>query len=277
MMIRKFNGIFMLSLLAAVAWSPAWAEPVAMVTDLTGDAQRGGESLSILSDLGVGDVVAVSEQSVVHVVYYAESREFVFRGPAEFEVGPAEPKTLSGAEPNSQSMMPEGEGSISTVGLAQAAMVMRAAPNEARLELNFPVETMLLEAPASFSWAELAAGIGYAFELTDGEGRSLLESIVNGTSLQLPAHIDLKPGEYYTWSLETRLPDGRKFSSWASFSVADEALKTRVNDIRPGDDASVSRLVVFALWLEQNELLSEAQVYWARAGEVRPSLKSRVN
>ena len=266
-----------MAVLVLVASAQAIAEPVAMVTDITGSADRSGENLAILSDLSVGDVVAVSEQAVVHVVYYADAKEFVYRGPAEFEVGPNEPKTLSGSEPNSQSMMPEGEGSISTVGLAQAAMVMRAAPNEARLELNFPVETTLLEAPTSFSWVELEEGIGYVFELTDGEGRALMESIVNGTEVQLPAHVDLVPGEYYTWSLETRLPDGRKFSSWASFSVADQELKDRVDGARPADSASVSELVVFALWLEQNELAAEAKSYWDKASELRPSLKERMN
>lgn len=265
----KLNPNWLLPALFVCAVVQA-GEPVAIVTDVTGPAQRGEAAVEILSELESGDIVHVADGTRLHMVYYYDGREFVYSGPARFEVGNSNPITLSGMEPNSQSVLPDGEGAVSTVGLAQAAVVMRAAPNGSVLTLREPVETLLLSPPEKFVWDELEAGVGYAFELTDSEGRSLLESIVTGGSVALPDQIQLQPGQDYTWSVETRLPDGRKFSSYAGFTVADEAFVEEVERSRPQDNAPLSELIVFALWLEANDLQVEASRYWRRASDLRP-------
>ncbi len=247
-----------------------WADPVAIVTDALGEHTLNGEALEILAEVSAGDQIMVADSGSISLVYYQDGAEFVYAGPASFEVGQDAPKTLSGNEPSNGSAVPEGEGSISTVGLAQAAMVMRAGGSEKRLDLVFPVDTVLLSSPEVFRWRELAEGVGYTFELTDGEGRSLLETTVTGNELAVPSHISLTSGDYYSWSLESRLPDGKKFSSYAGFSIADDELISRIDSFRPADEANVSRIIVFALWLEQNELVEEARRYWQIASRQRP-------
>jgi len=116
----------------------------------------------------------------------------------------------------------------------------------------------------------LIIDVGYSFELTDPEGRTLIETLVTGSRLAVPEGLELVTGEYYNWSIETRLPDGRKFSNWASFSIADGGLVADVERMQPKPDASVSRQVVFALWLEQNELPAEADRVWEAIVEQRP-------
>ncbi len=249
---------------------PVWADPVAIVTDAVGEHRLNDTALEILAEVSVGDQITVAAPGNMTLVYYMDGSEYVYQGAASFEVGPNGPSKLSGNDPSNGSAVPDGEGSISTVGLAQAAMVMRAAESEKRLDLISPVDSVLINAPKAFRWAPLAEGVGYTFELTDGEGRSLLETTVTGNELDLPDHINLVAGEYYSWSLESRLPDGRKFSSYADFSIADQALKLRADAIRPTDMANVSRVIVFALWLEQNDIMEEAADYWSAAAEQRP-------
>ncbi|MEM1089861.1 MAG: hypothetical protein AAF552_01700 [Pseudomonadota bacterium] len=262
---KMFAGMILWSAALAVS-----ADPVAIVTDALGNHSLNGEALEILSEVSTGDQITVADAGSISLVYYQDGAEFVYMGPAAFEVGENAPKTLSGNDPSNGSAVPEGEGSISTVGLAQAAMVMRAGGSEKRLDQVFPVDTVLLSSPDTFRWRELAEGVGYTFELTDGEGRSLLETTVTGNELKVPSHVTLAAGDYYSWSLESRLPDGKKFSSYAGFSIADDELISRVESFRPSDEANVSRIIVFALWLEQNELVEEARRYWQMASRQRP-------
>lgn len=252
----------------------AFGQPVAIVSDLSGSASNEGVGLEILSEFESGNKVTLADSSSLSVVFYADGRQYSFAGPATFEVDTYGPKMLSGAEPVTDSLHPQGNGAVSIIGLAQLAMVMRGNSSEAKLVLLFPAETTLLSAPKSFEWQEFGTGVGYSFELTDFEGRSMLETTVNGTSLKVPEQLDLVPGAYYTWSLETRLPDGRKYSNWASFSVADSDLLAEVAQRRPDDDQDVSRLVLFALWLEHNELIDEAQKYWRKINNIRPDGKN---
>ncbi len=261
--------------LLALVCSVAIAEPVAMVTDIVGSAQMDGQDVELLTEMMPGSQIDVAEGANIVVVYFENGAEFSYTGPAKFEVGAAAPKTLTGSEPASESLVPEGSGSVSPVGLAQAAMVMRAMPNETRLQLIAPVNTTLIAPPQQFEWVELAEGIGYTFELTDAEGESLLESTVTGHRLAIPEHVELEPGAFYSWSLETRLPDGRKFSSWADFGLAEQALAQQAQQRHPGDDASVSELVFYAIWLEQQDLLNEADEVWKQIEALRPEQKDR--
>ena len=252
----------------------ALGEPVALVTDLSGSGSHDGSDLEILVELEAGNKVTLADGSVLSVVFYANGDEYNFSGPAAFEVGQSGPGDLSGAAPVSRQSAPKGFGAVSTIGLAQAAMVMRGNSNEARLTLVFPAETTLLSAPDEFRWHALDSGVGYSFELTDFEGRSMIETTVNGTSLEVPEQLKLVPGGYYTWSIETRLPDGQKYSNWANFSVADSELLASVAENRPDDEDNVSSMVQFALWLEENELIDESQKYWFKINELRPGVKS---
>ncbi len=261
----------LIGIILALVVGPVSADPIAIVTDAVGDHQRNGSALEILDEVSAGDRINVVSPGSLTLVYYLDGSEFVYQGDASFELGADGPVKISGNDPTNGSALPDGEGAMSTLGLAQAAMVMRAGVSEKRLDLIFPVDTVLIEAPQAFRWHELEAGVGYTFELTDGEGRSLLETTVTGNELPVPDHIKLVAGEYYSWSLESRLPDGRKFSSYAGFSIADSELKARAETFRPKDSANVSRVIVFALWLEQNELLEEASEYWQMASRQRPN------
>ena len=59
-------------------------------------------------------------------------------------------------------------------------------------------------------------------------------------------------------------------SERARFRIADPALKREVEARRPAPDASVSRRVVFASWLESKRLMVEARRYWRELEAERP-------
>ncbi|MEM9532805.1 MAG: hypothetical protein AAGA23_17935, partial [Pseudomonadota bacterium] len=62
----------------------AGAQPVAVVTDATGDVQRGGQALEILAELSAGEQVTVTDGAGVSFVYYSDGAEYQYQGPATF-------------------------------------------------------------------------------------------------------------------------------------------------------------------------------------------------
>jgi hypothetical protein len=110
----------------------------------------------------------------------------------------------------------------------------------------------------------------YGFELSDETGRTVFETKVEGTSLRLPASVQIKEGVPYTWDVSTRLPDGRKYSSSADFAVAAAALRAQAESLRPPASAPLSTRIAYAAWLNGAELKDEARKYWKEASAERP-------
>ena len=77
----------------------AFAEPVAMVTDLSGAASNDGVVLEILAEFEPGSTVSLEDGATLSIVFYDDGSEYIFTGPAKFEVGEIKPSILSGAEP----------------------------------------------------------------------------------------------------------------------------------------------------------------------------------
>ncbi len=77
----------------------------------------------------------------------------------------------------------------------------------------------------------------------------------------------LVPGGNYSWLVSGRLDD-KSWSNAGDFTVASDVLRAQAAALRPADDALLSERVVYAAWLEQNQLRDEARAWWKRmAGE----------
>lgn len=270
---------FVSGVVFALGWlaASAAAEPVAMVTDLEGKAALVAEgkkrALSILSEIESDARIEIEGGGRVVAVYLKSGDEYEARGPAVLHFRAAQPEALAGAKPQKRGTALAKAGKdirIKPVGVAQAALVMRSAKPGAKLKLLNLSGTKTLDLHPEFRWQPLQAGSQYRFELTDDTGKMLLETQVDGTSLRLPASIELKDGVHYTWAVAARLPDGKKYSSAGDFSLAPADLRARVEALRPGDGAPVSQRVAFAAWLDQMELRDEAIRYWKTIAKERP-------
>jgi hypothetical protein len=149
-------------------------------------------------------------------------------------------------------------------------MVMRSFGSGARIKLLNLYKTHTLETQPEFRWQPLQEGVKYQVEITDDTGRTLQESQVDAPSFKLPPGVALKEGVPYSWVVSARLPDGRKYSSSADFTLAPAAVRTQAESLRPAPSAPLSTRIAYAAWLDQMELKDEARKYWQAASTERP-------
>lgn len=203
----------LLGWIVSVAWLMAWptlvpAEPVAMVTDLSGKAvvPAAKRELTILAGIEAGERVHVETGARLVAMYLTSGDEYAVTGPARVQFGADAPQSLSGAQPVKRAS-PLGKGGnikIRPVGVAQAAFVMRSGRPTARIKLLSLSGTRTLDAVPEFRWQELEAGTRYRFELTDETGKTLYDSELESASLRLPESVRLSDGVSYTWEVSAR-------------------------------------------------------------------------
>ncbi len=250
---------------------------VAMVTDLQGKAVITGvgqsRDVTILAEFESGAQVQLDAGATMVALYLDAGEEYVFKGPALIVFKPGQPEVVRGAKPEKRSPS-LGKGGkdirIKPVGMAQGAIVMRSFRSTARIRLLNLHGTRTLETQPDFRWQELQPGLKYQFEITDDTGHALHEAQLDTTSFKLPASVQLKEGASYTWEVSARLPDGRKYSSAADFSLAPADLRAQAIALRPAPSAPLSTRVAYAAWLEQMDLKDEARKYWQAALSERP-------
>ena len=254
----------------------AHAAPVAMVSDLQGKgalvASGGRTPLAMLAELDANSQVELDAGARMVALYLDGSGEYVLTGPALVAFRAREPQALKGAAPQKRSVLGGKAGNdvrLKPVGAVQGALVMRSAGPRGRIRLVNPSGTRTLEAAPEFRWQFEATNATYRFELLDDTGNVLYETDVQGTSVKLPATVKLAENVPYTWTVSTRMSDGRKYSSTSDFSIAPAAVRKQVDALRT-QSASVSDRVAFAAWLEQLELRDEARKVWRTLAAERP-------
>lgn len=254
----------------------AYAQSVAMVTDLVGKAQAQGDAqkrdVSILTEIDGDRKIRLENGATLIAIYLKSGYEYSFRGPALIQFKPDAPIALSGAAPQQRvpALTKDTQIRIKPVGLVQGAIVMRSARPTARLKLLSPSGTKVLDLNPVFRWQGIDSISTYQFKLTDEAGKTLFETSVEGNILKLPAQISLKEDASYTWEIAARSADGSKYSSVGDFALAPGELRARVESLRPRKDLQLSERVAFAAWLEQMELRDEARKYWKELSAERP-------
>lgn len=252
----------------------AYAQPVAMVTDLVGKVQGDAKNpnVSILAEIDADRQIKLESGATLVAIYLKSGGEYTFKGPALIQFKADAPVALSGAAPQQRAapLAKDPQVRIKPVGVVQGALVMRSARPGARLKLLSPKGAKILELNPPFRWQGMDNVTTYQFELIDDAGKTLLETTVEGTALKLPPQIALKEGATYTWEVSVRTPDGRKFSSAGDFGVAPGDLRKQVESLRPRKESQLAERVAFAAWLEQVELKEEARRYWKELSGERP-------
>jgi hypothetical protein len=276
-LLRRAAAPLLICVIAALP-PVARATGVAMVTDLQGKATVSSDGrtrdLMILAELEAGAKVKLDAGAKLVALYLDAGDEYLFRGTSTIEFKPGAPEVQSGAKPE-RSNLSLGKGGkdvrIKAVGMTQAAMVMRSAGPEVRIQLLTLNQTRTLENSPEFRWKGLPPGQKYGFEVDDGTGRTVFETNVDVTSLRLPANVQIIENTPYTWKVSARLPDGSRYSSSAQFAVAAADLRARAESLRPLPSAPLSTRIAYGAWLDGMELKDEARKYWKAAAAERPN------
>ena len=268
-----------LAVFLGLCWScssGAYAQSIAMVTDLVGKAQIQGDeqkpNVSILAEIDADRKVRLESDATLVAIYLKSGYEYSFRGPALIQFKANAPIALSGATPQQRApaLTKDTQIRIKPVGVVQSAFVMRSARPTARIKLLSPNGAKILDLNPVFRWRGIENILTYQFKLTDDAGRTLFETSVDGNALKLPPQVSLKEGTSYTWEIAARTADGSGYSSVGDFAVAPTELRAQVESLRPRKDLQLSERVAFAAWLEQLELKEEARKYWKELSAERP-------
>ena len=240
-----------IALLGLLAGERTHAAPVALITDVLGDAQLGGEALKLLAEIEAGRELALAQGTTVVVFYLGDGSEWTLHGPGRYRLGARAPEAQSGAAAAQRRPGPPAyrEIKLRAGRLQQGGLVFRG---EEPMALIAPTRSeVVLSSDVRFDWKALETGTGYQFELVDQAGTKLLAAGTTDNGLQLPLAIQLQPGQTYYWSVRGRAPNSsRQIYRVAEFRVADAPTRRRIDAARPKGDAPFSERALFVVLLE---------------------------
>lgn len=265
----RFAGILIGCILGFTAL--AYERPAAIVTDMQGRAtlQNGAQPgpVALLTEIGDGDVLELAPGARLVLIHYWPGHEYTLAGPGRVRVGHGALEALAGAPPERRS----GSGGVrvNPSGLVQAAVRTRDRSTP-QFRLLHPVGVRLLLPQAEFHWEMPQAATEVGFSLSSDNGAVLYEGRTREARIVLPASIRLAAGARYAWRVTSANGQGPERTAIAGFSTATVELAEAVRRLRPNEQAAVSELVAFALWLAQERLQGEADRYWRLVAQQRP-------
>ncbi len=276
-------GMFLIVGLLLHAMTAIAGETVAVITDLQGEATIDVDGspgpAEILANLSSGVELQLQDNAKLTLVYFKSGKEYVYTGPASIRIDTGQPKTMSGAKGKSRELAIVKETGLtpSAGSMRQAAIVLRGFKQK-KIQLVSPKNTSILKTHPTFTWKSPEAGVQYRFVILDEAGKTIVETLINGTSFKTPPEITFLDNVYYTWQVEARLASGSVYSSSADFKVLVKAERDRLNRLRPAKNSLFAERVLYAAALEQLGLRKDARSYWRTLAAERPGaavLKAR--
>lgn len=280
MKIARWMLVGMAILLTSVAAGAAQAaEPVAMVTDVRGNAwiQGAGKEarLTVLSYLEPGASIRLDNKATISVTTFSPAVEYAASGPARLELKGGEVRLIGGGKLQRRDL-DERKANVARrfsatqrERLTMAAFEMKALTMG--LQLLAPVNAELLNIRPVFKWSAPQDVKRFIVTLFDeSDGKLVSEVTVNGASWPLPGNLSLQPRHQYSWKVRSALSSGDEMASAGKFSIADEARSRRILQQKPSGNAPFSERVLYAVLLESEGLKLDAADEWALLAAERP-------
>ena len=251
-----------------------FAASVAMITDATGriEAEADGAVIGVLAELPSGAKLRLAQDAAATVLYLSSGEEYRLKGAGRYQIGDKAPTALQGAKPEKHKLPVDAipPVRVKPATVQQATIVMRSLGAGVTVKLLEPVSVRVLDERPSFRWATVTGAESYRIQVIDSAGQPVAEFMQQGEASQLPEGIHLKPGEAYSWSVEARLPNGRRLSRTADFAVLDADARSKLGRLQPAAGAKFSDRVAYALMLERYEAFHLAREEWRKLHAERP-------
>jgi hypothetical protein len=266
--ILRTLAVFATALVLPVAASDA----IAFITNLKGEVAVDGNARPLLlSELAKGQRITVGKDSIVSVMYIATGKEYVLKGPADYQVKDVEIAGSSPMPPTVRSTEWRASNKVLVqVGQTSAASVrMRsiAKPKEdVAPRLLFPTEGSIATLQPTFRWRSDEKQAGELTLHAVGQEKPLHVAKAAGGSYRLPQR--LKPDTDYAWTYAVA---GNEIGSGRFRTVSADALQ-QVEKRRPSDKAEFSDRLLFTLMLHEMGATQEAREAWARLSQERADL-----
>lgn len=273
----KLQITLILWLVGFLATSVTLAEPVAMVTDVSGSVstlEKGkAKKVLLLSYLEPNMTLQLDANAHLTVTFLSKPVEYRFAGPAKLTV--EQDRILAGdgkAEAHTVSLQKTSAAKKFTVAqresVTQAAFEMRAG--RPGLRLDDPVDTSLIGGDAlSFSWDGPRPKGGYQLSLYDSHNQLLHHASPTTNSWTSSAGL-LKAGNTYEWEVKAALENGEVLTARGNFSVAAEADAKAIQSQIPPAGSTFSDRVLYAVFLEEKGFKYDARHLWKELAKERP-------
>ncbi|HYC34919.1 MAG TPA: hypothetical protein VEC19_00745 [Usitatibacter sp.] len=250
---------------------PAVADAIAFITNLKGDVSVDGHPRPmLLSELAKGQRVSVGKDSTASVMYIASGKEYVLRGPSEYQVRDTE---MTGSTPmppvlRSTEWRASNKVLVQVANTSAASVRMRSIAKPAKVApLLYPTEGNVTTLQPTFRWNAAESGpAGEIAVFAVGEERPVHAAKAAGGSYRMPGR--LKPETDYAWTYTVA---GNEVGS-GRFRTASLATIREVEKRRPLEKAEFSDRLMFALLLHEVGAVQEAREAWARLASERNDL-----
>jgi hypothetical protein len=263
---------FAMLLIAASAGTAAQVakEPVALVTELAGTGRVSQKpqdgALQQLHELAPGTIVSLTRGARAVLVHTPTGTVYELAGPGRFQVGANGVDALEGSKLAKRELPPAIKSfQLKPLSTMQASIVMRGAP------------TVRLEGPDGgvLSDDELTYRVRgtlekRSVELIDAEGATHSAINDSGTGFNPASSAALQPGRKYLVRVRGTDTHGRATELSARFWLIDPEAADRLTAARPGSDATLTELIVYAMAVESAGATASARAAWQRVNGRRP-------
>jgi len=267
---KRIMRTFVLFLFAAT--TALGAQAVAFLSDLRGEvAIDGNPRPMLLSEVAKGQKITVGRDSQASVMYIANGKEYILKGPGEFHVKDTE---ISGAVMPPVSRSTEWRASpkvLTQVAQTSAASVRMRSIAQPKADPNahasFPFEGNIASLNPMFRWrADDPKAATEFMLLVVGQDKPVHTGKASGGTYRVPAK--LRPETEYVW---TATAAGAEVGAGKFRTLSNDAL-ARVEKQRPAERAEFSDRLLFTLLLHEMGAVQEARESWARLSRERADL-----
>jgi hypothetical protein len=271
-------GVAMLVIWPGAGMAQA-AEPVAMVTDLKGNAwmQAGGKDvkLNVLSYLEQGASIRLDSKAMIAITTFSPAAEYAATGPARIELKGWDVRLVGGGKLQRRSLDDRKTNAARQFSVTQRERLTLAAFEMKSLDMGLqllaPVNAELLNNRPFFKWSAPPEVKRFVVTLFDeSDGKLVSEMTVNKSSWLLPGNLSLQRKHQYSWKVRPVLSSEGEATSAGKFSIVDEARSARILQQKPTGKAPFSERLLYAVLLESEGLKLDAADEWELLAAERP-------
>ncbi len=252
---------------------------IAFISDLKGDVSVDSGKASLMAELKKGAKITCARECLVGVMYLVSGKEFVVKGPGDYQVGESEVNAKLGPPPTQR----ETKWKVSSQTVAQAALTTSASirmrslgsskPSDSPAlpleRLIYPRDTKVATLQPAFKWTSSNAKGPFEFELkAAGNAKAVHKSRVNALQLELPKSIKLSPDTEYSWTVKQ---SGMDIGMTSFKTLAPHALDV-TGQRKPDDKSPFSDWLLYALTLKEVGADQDAGDVWSKLAKDRPDL-----
>ena len=241
---RRWVGVvaaLLLALAGGGTLAAAEVKPVALVVRVHGTVTLDRMPLAPYQTVAVGDLLDVSDGASAALLFPNDASLWTIVGPGRVRISSHAPlatdKRIRLEARQLTAVYKEVE--IKNAAMAQAALVMRSG---APLRFSGPRQSLWLAPEGVLEWTAVAPDSVYRVQILDSDFKSVFDAATRETRT---APTGLAAGARYVARVSTRDSAGRDAVDTIQIAVASRERSLRLQQARPGVDASTDERAAF--------------------------------